>query len=142
MPSGSLVIGAPLVEVFDYLTDPTNRPEWQSSLRRVEEVTPAEPGVGQTWIDVTAAGVRPRMETTEHVHPTRWTEKGTWGAFEAWLRLELAPTDGGTEVRWTMDLTAGGPTSLVARALRTAAPLAIAADLRRAGRVLENRPAR
>ena len=142
MPSGSLVIGAPVVEVFDYLSTPRCRPEWQSSLRRVEDVTPDEPGVGQTWIDVTAAGVRPRMETTEHDRPARWTERGSWGRFEAWLRLELEPADGGTRVRWSMELSATGPTSVVARVLGRAAPLAIAADLRRAGRLLENRQTR
>lgn len=142
MPSGSLVIGAPLVEVFDFLSTPACRPEWQSSLRRVEDVAPAEPGVGQSWIDVTAAGVRPRMETTEHVPPTRWAERGTWGPFAAWLRLDLAPTDGGTEVRWELDLTATGSAGVLARVLKQAAPLAVASDLRRAARLLETRQTR
>ncbi len=139
MPSGSLVVGAPLVEVFGYLSDPTRRPEWQSSLRRVEDVTPPAPGVGQRWTDVTAAGVRPRMETVEHEPPTRWAERGTWGPFAAWLRLDLAPADGGTRISWELELTATGPAGLLARVLRSAAPLAVAPDLRRAARVLEDR---
>ena len=36
-----------------------NRPEWQSTLRRVEQVD-GEPRVGQTWVDVTKPGIKPR----------------------------------------------------------------------------------
>ena len=38
---------------FDYLVDPHRRPEWQSSLRRVEDVGTGAPRVGQRWVDVT-----------------------------------------------------------------------------------------
>ena len=71
---------------FDYLADPFNRPAWQSSLKRVEDVDGA-PRVGQTWVDVTRVGVRPLMETTELERPHRWTERGTWRGFDATLTL-------------------------------------------------------
>ena len=47
---------------FDYLVEPRNRVQWQSSLARVEDVDGA-PRVGQTWVDVTRPGLRPRLET-------------------------------------------------------------------------------
>src|SRR4029079_17798195 len=69
---------------FDYLVDPRRRPEWQSSLRRVSEVD-GEPRVGQTWVDETKPGLKPRMRTTELVRPARWAEEGTW----RFVRAEL-----------------------------------------------------
>ena len=60
---------------FDYLVDPRNRLQWQSSLARVEDVD-GSPRVGQTWVDVTTPGLRPRMETTHLDRPHRWTERG------------------------------------------------------------------
>ncbi|MDP3968215.1 MAG: SRPBCC family protein [Nocardioides sp.] len=137
---GRFVVAAPVAEVHAFFADPHRRPQWQSSLRRIEDVSPADPGVGQSWVDVTAAGVRPRMETTEHDAPTRWAERGTWRGFEAWLGMDLAPTDGGTEVRWEMRLGATGPGRPLAAVLRRAAPYAIASDLRRAARILEHPP--
>lgn len=123
---------------FDYLVDPANRPEWQSSLSRVDEVV-GEVGVGQRWVDVTSPGLRPRMETTELDRPHRWTERGTWRTFEAELTLEFAPAPGGCEVEPTMRLRARGPAGLLARALSVAAPFAVRADLRTAGRILGSR---
>ena len=43
----------PVEVAFDYLVDPHRRAEWQSSLRRVEEVDAGPPRVGQRWVDVT-----------------------------------------------------------------------------------------
>lgn len=123
---------------FDYLVDPANRPQWQSSLRRVEDVT-GEIGVGQRWVDVTSPGLRPRMETTELDRPLRWTERGTWRSFSAELTLEFAPAPGGCEVEPTMRLSARGPAAVAARALALVAPLAVRADLRTAGRILGSR---
>jgi hypothetical protein len=116
---------------FDYLVEPGNRAEWQSSLVRVDDVD-GEPRVGQTWVDVTRPGVRPRLETTELDRPRRWTERGTWRGFAATLTLDLAETPSGCDVAATMSLS--GPRPLVTP-LRLLAPYAVRADLRRAARV-------
>ena len=70
---------------FDYLVDPHRRPEWQSSLRRVEDVDAGAPRVGQRWVDVTVPGLRPRMETTVLDRPRTWTEVGRWRGIDAVL---------------------------------------------------------
>jgi uncharacterized protein YndB with AHSA1/START domain len=115
---------------FDYLVEPANRPAWQSSLARVEDVTPG-PAVGQTWVDVTMPGLRPAMETTELDRPHRWTERGTWRGFSAELTLEFAPAPGGCEVEPTMTLR--GPGAFL---LSPLAPYAVRSDLKRAARSL------
>jgi uncharacterized protein YndB with AHSA1/START domain len=123
---------------FDYLVDPANRAQWQSSLARVEDVR-GPVAVGQRWVDVTRPGLRPLMETTELERPHRWTERGTWRSWSAELTLELAPAPGGCEVEPTMRLAARGPAAILARALGLLAPLAVRADLRAAGRILAER---
>ncbi|MFC7493142.1 MULTISPECIES: SRPBCC family protein [unclassified Nocardioides] len=113
---------APREVAFDYLADPRNRPGWQSSLARVEEVV-GDVGVGQTWIDVTRPGLRPRMETTELDRPRRWTERGSWRRIVVTLTLTFAETATGCDV--TATIAAPRPLRLLARC-------AVRADLRRA----------
>ena len=121
----------PCEVAFDYLADPRRRPEWQSSLARVEDVD-GEPRVGQTWTDVTRPGLRPRMETTELDRPQRWSERGTWRGFSATLPHTFAATDTGCEVTPTMSLRGSGPRAPLARLLGIMAPYAVRSDLRHA----------
>jgi len=121
---------------FDYLADPRHRPEWQSSLARVEDVD-GEVRVGQTWVDVTTPGLRPRMETTELDRPRRWSERGTWRGFAAVLTLDFAEAPGCCDVTATMRVTGRGVAALPARVLGLLAPRAVRSDLRRAARALQ-----
>lgn len=126
----------PAEAAFDFLVDPVNRPRWQSSLSRVEQVS-GEVGVGQSWVDVTAAGLRPRMETTELDRPHRWTERGTWRSFGATLTLTFEPVGtAACDVAVDLALVARGPAAPLARALGLVSPLAVRSDLRRAARLL------
>lgn len=120
---------------FDYLADPVNRPEWQSSLRAVEGID-GPVAVGQSWIDVTTPGLRPRMETTELQRPHRWTERGTWRMFSAELTLTFAPSPGGCEVGVLMHLEARGLLRPAGVLLTKVSPLAVRSDLKRAAGIL------
>ncbi len=127
---------APVEVAFDFLVDPANRPRWQSSLSRVEEVS-GEVGVGQTWVDVTTPRLRPLMETTELVRPHRWTERGTWHSFTAVLTLTFAPVSPSScDVAIEMDLRARGAGAPLAAALRLLGPVAVRSDLKRAAGLL------
>jgi hypothetical protein len=120
---------------FDYLVDPHHRPEWQSSLRRVSSVV-GEPAVGQTWVDETKPGLKPRMTTTALDRPWRWSESGTWGFVRADLTLTFADLPGGCSVVYRFRIHALGPVGLGASLV--SAP-AVGADLRRAARILSSR---
>ncbi len=117
---------------FDYLVDPRNRPEWQSSLRRVSQVD-GEPRVGQTWVDETKPGLKPQMRTTQLDRPARWSESGTWRFVRADLTLDFAESPGGCTVDYQFRIHALGPLGRAATAV--SAP-AVGADLRRAARLL------
>jgi uncharacterized protein YndB with AHSA1/START domain len=128
--------GVPAEVAFDYLVDPHHRPEWQSSLRRVEDVDAGAPRVGQRWVDVTVPGLRPRMETTRLERPDTWSETGTWRGFDAVLTLTFEPADDGCEVGVEMRLTGRGPARPLAAVLNVLSPRAVRADLIRASRIL------
>lgn len=133
-------VAAPVEQVYAYLADPINRPEWQSSLSGVRMLTTGEPQVGTRWIDVTAVpGVRPRMEITEDEPGRRWAETGTWRGITADLVLRFAVEGGQTVVRATFDLRATGLWRLPASAAQILAPTALGSDLRRAAKILEQR---
>lgn len=133
----SVFAAAGLEECFDYLADPRNRPQWQSSLRSIELLGPeSSPAVGTRWRDVTTVGIRPHMEITR-MEPLRlWQERGTWGGFEAWLTLTFAAVPGGTRIDAEATVTGRGPARLAAPVVRRLAPAAITSDLRRAARIL------
>jgi uncharacterized membrane protein len=128
--------------VFDYLVDPVNRPAWQSSLKSVELLSEGPPQVGTRWIDRTVPGLRPRMETTVQDRPLRWVEVGRWHGLEAELTLTFSPRDdGGSDV--VADMSFRGPAVWrpVALALGRISPAPVAADLRRAARILAEQQA-
>lgn len=122
----------PADRAFAYLADPRNRPAWQSSLRAVADVVPAEGDAtlaGTTWTDVTVVpGVRPRMRTVVAEPGVRWVEEGRCGPFRARLALSFSPAGVGSLV--VADFTVSGLAvgALVTLGSRTA----VAADLRRA----------
>ena len=126
----------PAEVAFAYLVDPANRPQWQSSLRRVEDVRPATPGVGQTWTDVTAPGPRPAMETTVFEPPTTWTERGTWFGIAAELTLRFVPSPGGCTVNAEAVVRGTGLLRPLGPVITRAAGFAVPADLRRAAALL------
>jgi hypothetical protein len=128
----SIEFDVPAEVAFDFLADPANRPLWQSSLRRVEDVTPAAPAVGQSWVDVTSPGLRPRMETTVLDRPHTWTERGSWRGVTAELTLTFEPVTAGCVV--TAEARVDG--FLVGPVLTRLAPYAVAGDLRRAAGIL------
>ena len=134
----AVAFAVPAEVAFDYLIDPRHRPEWQSSLRRVELVDDRV-AVGQRWVDVTVPGMRPRMETTVLERPHTWTEAGRWGGVEAVLTLRFTPAGEGCVVEPDFSLTGRGVARLVLPALRLLAAPAVRSDLRRAARLLSRR---
>ncbi|WP_238419468.1 SRPBCC family protein [Gordonia sp. 'Campus'] len=137
---------APIDVVFDYLADPANRPEWQSSLRRIDDlrqVGDRAGGVGTSWTDVTVVpGVSPRMEVTACEPGRVWREIGRWRSVDAVLTLTFEEREGGTDVHAEAVLTVPAVGGLVLSATRWPAARAVRADLDRAARILAGRSSR
>ena len=137
---GAVPFPVPAAVAFDYLADPRNRPQWQSTLARVEDVA-GDPRVGQRWTDVIILGLRAGMETIELVRPRRWTERGTMLGFHGRLTLVFEP-DGEAGCRVCFEAAVAGDrlrAPLAALATYAAQPL-VPADLRRAARLLSGGP--
>lgn len=135
--SGTVRLDAPVAAntLFDYLSDPHSRPQWQTSLRSVDDVR-GSGELGSTWIDVTAVGARPAMQVTASERPRLWIESGRWRWLTAELRLDLLPYGPEqTRITATFSITGEGPFALPAMVLERLGGFAIAADLRRAVRL-------
>ncbi|MGN6253186.1 MAG: SRPBCC family protein [Marmoricola sp.] len=130
--AGPVGFPAPVEVVFDYLTDPVNRPDWQSSLRRVEVLDPGPPHVGQRWVDVTVPGLRPQMSTTVLEPPRRWVEHGEWRGIALDGELVFTPAGDGCTVTATATFRAAGVWGPLLPMLGIGATRAVGADLRRA----------
>lgn len=140
-------VAAPPRATFDYLAEPRNRPQWQSSLRAVEVLTDGPTRVGTRWVDRTTVGASPTLEITAMTPPATsppaagtWTEVGIWAGFTASLTLEFRPVEtdpGATEVGVTLEITGEGVWGLGARVMRMMAGPAVRTDLRQAAGVIE-----
>lgn len=146
MASFTVTVAASPRRVFDYLSEPRHRPEWQASLRGVELLGGGPTGVGTRWVDRTSVGARPHLTIVEMRppgpgEPGSWAEVGLWHGLRAELSLRFAPAGSGTRVTGTVAF--GGPVWwLPARlVLRAVAPRAVVGDLRRAARILERHEA-
>lgn len=137
----TLRYAVPVHDAFAYLADPRHRPEWQSSLRRVELLDEGEPRVGMRWVDHTAVRMAPRMEITELETDVLWAETGRWRALEADLTLRFAPHRGGCSVDVEFEVRGSGVLRPAGWAASAAGLFAVRSDLRRAGRILETRAA-
>jgi hypothetical protein len=129
----------PVHDAFEYLADPRNRPEWQSSLRSVELMDEGAPRIGFRWLDHTAARVVPEMVITELETDVLWAESGRWRAIEADLTLRFAPHRGGCSVDAEFVVRGEGFLRPVGWVASGAGLFAVRSDLRRAGRILESR---
>ncbi len=131
-------LAVPLESAYAYLSDPRNRPQWQSSLRSVTVPPDEEPHLGQRWQETTAVGVQPRMQIVEMDPPHVWTEQGWWRGIEATLSLRFARTPHGCRIEISGDVAGRGLWAVPATAAGRLAGIAVAADVRRAGRILSH----
>lgn len=137
----SLTYAVPVDVAFAYLSDPRHRPEWQSSLKRVELLDDGAPRLGQRWLDHTSVGLAPEMVITEMETDRVWSETGRWRGIEADLRLGFAPVDGGVgcRVEAAFEVRGSGLLRPVGWAATGAGLFAVRSDLAKAGRILAER---
>jgi hypothetical protein len=99
-------------EVFGYLADMRNAPEWDPSITRVVQVEGSGGGVDAVF-DVTVAGVRGRettfrYRTTNFDPPTRLALRAESAALTSFDRVRIGDEDGSTVVVYEADLQLNG----------------------------------
>jgi carbon monoxide dehydrogenase subunit G len=112
----SVEIAAPVEEVFTFVAD---RPERATSflpgLARIDNVTPAEPGPGQTWdfeFDWFGLVISGRSRCTVLERPRQFQFRTETGSKSTW-DYAFAPSGSGTRV--TLDVDYEVPANLLAR---------------------------
>jgi uncharacterized membrane protein len=109
----SVRISRPLDEVFRYVADARNRPQWDESVDSEELTSPEPIGVGST-IHTRMRSMGREYEYTwkivEHDPPTRMAVDSTSGPFPTTLVFEFTGEDGATEVAATVT---GRPTGVM-----------------------------
>jgi uncharacterized protein YndB with AHSA1/START domain len=135
-----IVIARAPADVFAYLADLANLPEWQGS---VVEIRPEDNGklrTGARFTEVRRVAGR-RLESTlevETVQPDReLTLRAVAGPVPGRVRHLLEPVADGTRLRIVGELAGGGLRGLAGPLLERAARREAEADLRRLKRLLE-----
>src|SRR3954452_10647392 len=107
-------LDAPIEAVFDVVSDPRRRLEWQSSLRSVQMRSDGPPRVGYAWYEHTAGGVRFDLEITEFDRTKRWAERGSGRLADARLdvRFERAASGARTTIVLDVAVDFKGPLKL------------------------------
>jgi len=91
-------------EVFDYLADLSNGPQWQSSAISAERTSEGPIGVGSTWRRTTRALGRTsdaEYECTSYDPPDEFSIKSLSGPTSTDITYSLKSTEGGTQVSIT-----------------------------------------
>ena len=125
--------------LFDVISDPRRRHEWQSSLESVNVMTEGPARLGTRWSERVRGGLTFELEITEFERPRRWAERGLGRAADAELRVSFEPAPGthdSTSLRTLISLAVEiqfkGMFKWAAPVVRVLMPIALSADLRRA----------
>ena len=137
-------IERPVAEVFDFVSDMTNAPMWQSGLHLVERIPPGPVKVGSEHVfERRFAGrtLKSRNRITEFRPPTRMAFEIPHGWICGSASYEVTPTEGGSRVCCRMEFRARGLGRLVEPLLRRLLRHDSRRDDQRLKALLEGRPA-
>ena len=136
------VVNRPAREVFAYLSDPANLPEWQGSVVEARRESGGEIAVGSTFRETRSLlgrRVESVLEVTEYEPEKRFSLRTLTGPVRISVRHVLESIDGATRIRITGEGEPGGfvkmPGPLLARMVRKQAE----SDFATLKRVLESR---
>ncbi|MGE5138552.1 MAG: SRPBCC family protein [Rudaea sp.] len=109
----TITIDVPVEEVFAYVANPRNEPEWQINLMSIHDVTGEGVGQHYRW-DFKMAGVLLHGESnvTEYVLNRRYQNQSRGGAVSTWTST-FEPQGAGT--RWTLTVDYALPIPVVGR---------------------------
>lgn len=136
-------IDRPIAEVFDFVADARNRPQWDSSVISEELTSPEPIGVGST--------VHTRMKVFGRVvefdwrmdrfeQPTDMTITSTSGPMDTTLHFALSGTDASTAVSATIEASPVGMMKLAEPMIAESVRSNLATGLARVKVILEGRP--
>jgi uncharacterized protein YndB with AHSA1/START domain len=135
----TVIIRRPIEEVFGFLSQFENVPEWNYAIVETRKVSEGPVGVGTIYHQVRSVPSRSeeRFEVTVY-NPSRHLElRGQFGPFPSRLSYALDALPEGTRVTNTVELELRGPGRLLGRVAVPRVRDAVAANLRKLKEVLE-----
>ena len=101
---GEIVIGRPVDEVFDYVADQSNEPEYNPQMVRAEKITPGPVGKGTRFRSAVASRGRTAgmlIECTGYDRPKLFATTTTMAQADIGYTLRFEPAPAGTRMRWS-----------------------------------------
>jgi hypothetical protein len=118
---GNVVIGRPVEEVFDFVADERNEPQYNPQMTSAEKVSPGPIGVGTKFNSVmTSMGRRVdiTIEFTEFDRPQWIAETSHMSGMDIAGTLLFESVPAGTRMTWIWDLRPRGPYRLLGPLVR------------------------
>ena len=109
--NGEILIERPVEEVFDFVADQENEPQYNAEMRVARRTTEGPIGVGTSFhAEMTGRGrvVPMTIRVTEFERPRRIRERVEMQSMDLTGGLDFEPTDDGTRMRWHWDLRPNG----------------------------------
>jgi carbon monoxide dehydrogenase subunit G len=143
--SVDVLIARPIDEVFEFIADARNRPQWDDSVESEELTSPEPIGLGTTVRTRLKPSFGRRAEYTweivEHAPPTRQTIDSTSGPFPTTLEYRLSDQGGGTRVEFSVTGRPGGVMRLLQPLIARTIQRNLDRNFPRLKQLLEARPA-
>ena len=126
-----VTINRPPVEVFAYLAQLENIPEWNYAISETRKITTGPVAVGTRYRQIRTRPARSEegFEVVEFEPDRRLSVDGDLGPFHGRVTYDLGDMGGVTRLSNSMDLQASGPLSLVANLAHRKVQAAVAANL-------------
>lgn len=108
---GSITIARPPAEVFDFVSDERNEPQYNPEMTAVEKLTDGPIGVGTRWsatVQSRGRATTMELEVTEFARPFRIGSVSTMTTASIAGVLTFTPAPGGTRMSWSWDLRPKG----------------------------------
>ena len=102
---GGTTIARRIEEVFDYLSDPRNEPDWLPGATAVDKTSEGPVGLGSTFVGHYARAGRVALELVEFERPHRVTLRAHSKIVDFDDAVELTETDGRTLLQARMHAT-------------------------------------
>ncbi len=129
----SVEIDRPVEEVFSYVANPENLPEWSSIVLEVRKETQGEPKEGERFSSVgkfLGRRFETPFEVVSYEPPRRSSHRSTGGPFEQeWTRIFEEAAGGGTRLTQVVEGEPGGFFRLAGPILEMAGRRQFRADL-------------
>jgi uncharacterized protein YndB with AHSA1/START domain len=107
----SVRIDRPIEVVFDYVSDPTTFPRWNSAVQSVRETSAGADGVGATYLmerELPGGRAENALEVVEANRPTLFVIRTTSGPTPFLYRYVMADEEGATQLALSAEVELGG----------------------------------